>query len=61
MTWIDTLRAAIRDSGKSVYAIAKESGVPQSTVQQVMTGQEPRLGTAEKIAVVVGLKLSRKK
>ena len=60
MTWTSTLRSALLASGKSVHAIAKEAGVPQPTVHRfVCDGAEPKLGTAEKLAAVVGLKLCK--
>lgn len=60
-TWPDILRTAIRTSGKTTYAIAKESGVPVQTVDRIVDGQEPRLGTAERIAAVVGVVLRARK
>jgi len=60
MDWPATLRAAITNSGRTTYAIAKESGVPVQTVDRIVSGQEPRLSTAEKLAAVVGLELRRR-
>lgn len=59
MDWSDVLRDAIRDSGKTTYAIAQESQVPVQTVDRIMGGQEPKLCTAQKLGSVVGLTLTR--
>lgn len=62
MSWCEILRSAIRRSGKTTYAIAKESGVPQPTVHRLLEdGAEPKLGTAEKLAAVVGVSLVARK
>jgi plasmid maintenance system antidote protein VapI len=54
----DDLRDAIRASGKSLTAIAKESGVPQPMLTRFMNGQDLRLATADKLAKYFGLSLS---
>lgn len=56
-TWAEILRSAVRDSGRTTYAIAQESGVPVQTVDRFLAGAEPKLGTAERIAKIVGLDL----
>ncbi len=62
-SWADLLRSAVRSSGRTTYAIAQESGVPVQTVDRFLAGAEPKLGTAERIARIVGLDLrpSRKR
>ena len=57
MTISDDLRHAIRNSGKSVTAIAKESGVPQPMLTRFMNGQDLRLATVDKLAAQLGLTL----
>lgn len=46
----DDLRDAIRASGKSLTAIAKESGIPQPMLTRFVNGQDLRLATADKLA-----------
>lgn len=49
-TMSDQLRRAIRDSGLSVYAISKGSGVSQPVVARFSTGQRDiRMETADKL------------
>ena len=35
----DSLRAAIRDSGQTLYRVSKESGVPYATLHRFMAGK----------------------
>lgn len=56
-SWIARLRAAIAADGRTTYAIARASGVPVQTVDRIVAGQEPKLGTAEKLGRVVGVQL----
>lgn len=59
---VEALKAAIRESGKSQYAIAKESGVALAIVNRFMTGdRDLRLATAAKLCEVLGLELSKRK
>jgi hypothetical protein len=37
----DVVREAVRESGLSMYRIAKESGVPFSAIQRFVTDQRP--------------------
>ncbi len=55
----DQLRQAIRDSGLSLYRIAKDAGVPYSAVQDFATNEDRDIGLryAGPIAVVLGLSL----
>lgn len=57
----DQLRKAIRDSGHSANEIAKETGVPQTTISRFLRGEEMSIGRASKIAAYLGLELKRKK
>ena len=56
----EQLREAIRNSGLSVYRIAKDSGVPQQTLQRFMTHErDVRLAqTADKLASYFKLELA---
>ena len=54
-----TLRVAIRNSGKTVYRIALESGVSHPVILRFLSGERDiRLATAEKLAAALGLTLS---
>lgn len=54
----DTLREAIRSSGKSVYQLAKDSGVAHPIIFRFLSGERDiRLATADKLASVVGVKV----
>jgi plasmid maintenance system antidote protein VapI len=52
------LKTAIRDSGKTVYRIALESGVPHPSIFRFLSGERDiRLETADKLAATLGLRL----
>ena len=52
------LRQAIRESGMSVYRLAKLSGVPQPVLSRFMNGTRGiTLATTSKLASVLGLEL----
>ena len=54
----EQLRAAIRKSGMTRYAIAKAAKMPQSQVGRVASGEsDPTIGTAERIARAIGVKI----
>jgi DNA-binding phage protein len=54
----ETLKQAIRASGKSVYQIASASGVSQIVVSRFLSGERDiRMATADKLAEALGLKL----
>jgi DNA-binding phage protein len=54
----ETLKLAIRASGKSVYQIASDSGVSQIVVSRFLSGERDiRMATADKLAGALGLKL----
>lgn len=55
----DTLRDAIRKSGKSANQLAAETGVPQPTITRFLAGADMKLSTAERLATHLGLKLKR--
>jgi plasmid maintenance system antidote protein VapI len=55
----EQLREAIRNHG-SIYAVARDSGVPQSMVQRFVTGRRGlRLETAARLAEFFGMRLTR--
>lgn len=60
MTISEQLREAIRNSGLSVYRIAKDSGVPQQTLQRFMTHERDiRMAqTADRLATYFKLELA---
>lgn len=51
------IRAAIASSGKSQYAISKESGVPQQMINRLMNGKAASIETAGKLSFFLGLEL----
>jgi transcriptional regulator with XRE-family HTH domain len=54
-----TLRRAIRDSGKTLYRVAKDSGVPYATLHRFMNGRtEVSLGSLDKLCAYLGLTLT---
>jgi transcriptional regulator with XRE-family HTH domain len=54
----EKLRAAIRESGKTIYRVAVESGVAHPVILRFMSGERDiRLETAEKLAASLGLAL----
>jgi DNA-binding phage protein len=58
ITLPERLRATIRNSGKPVYQIARESGVAHPVIFRFLTGERDiRLETAEKLAAALGLRL----
>ncbi len=54
------LRTAIKDAGKSIYRVAKDSGVAHPVILRFMSGERDiRLETAEKLAESLGLELTQ--
>lgn len=52
------MRKAIRDSGLSLYALAKQADIGVAPIQRFMAGEHGMtLTTAEKLASIVGVKL----
>lgn len=61
-TLSDQLRDAIRNSGLSILAVAKISGVPESVLNRFMRGERDlRLQTAEKVAAAFRMRLTKPK
>ena len=54
------LLAAINDSGLSVYAIAKATGVRQQVLQRFVAGDRDniRIDTADKLATFFGMRFT---
>jgi hypothetical protein len=57
----DVLLKAIRDSGKTPYAIAKLAKLEPDILNRFMHGRDIRISTASKIADVLGLELTKRK
>jgi hypothetical protein len=57
----DHLRAAARDSGLSVYALAHQARVDQSTLNKFLNGDRPnlRLDVADRLFRLLGLRVTR--
>lgn len=56
----EQLRAALRAAeraGTTRYRLSQISGLQQSQLQRIGEGQEPRLGTAERLAAALGKRL----
>ena len=53
----DQLRTAIKESGLSATALAKECGIPQPMLTRFINGLDVRLATADKLAEHFGLEL----
>ncbi len=52
------IRAAIEKSGKSVYQIAKETGVAHPVILRFLSGERDiRLATADRLATWLGLEV----
>lgn len=54
----EKLRSAIIASGESANAIAKATGVEQTTISRFLKGKDMGIHRASKIAAYLGLKLS---
>lgn len=56
----EKLKTGIRRSGKTVYRLAKESGVAHPIILRFLSGERDiRLKTAEKLAATLGMKLEK--
>jgi plasmid maintenance system antidote protein VapI len=54
----DVLKEGIHRSGKTLYRLARESGVSQPIIYRFVSGERDiRLETADKLAAALGLKL----
>ena len=61
-TMAEQLRKAIQDSGKTVNAIAVESGIPQPVLHRFASGdRDLKLATAQKLVEYFGLELRPRK
>ena len=59
-TMSDTLRRTIRDSGLTIYRIAKDTGVSQASLLRFMRGERSlRLDIADGLAEFFGLRLTK--
>jgi hypothetical protein len=55
----ETLKDAIRQDSRSVYQIAKESGISQIVITRFLSGERDiRMATADKLARVLNLQLT---
>lgn len=54
----EQLRKAIRASGQSANAIAKATGVPQTTLSRFLRGEDMSMSRGAKIAAYLGLRLT---
>ena len=60
-TIADQLRKAVRDSGKTVNAIASDSGIPQPVLFRFVSGERDlTLATGEKLARYFDLELRKR-
>ena len=58
----ESLRTAIRNSGQTIYAVSKGSGVANPITLRFMSGERDiRFETAEKLCAYLGLKLVKDK
>ena len=61
-TMSDILRRAIRDSGKALIAIERETGVQRMSISRFLRGDTSLyLDKAEKLAAYFGLALTKKR
>jgi len=55
----DTLKKAIQQSGQTHYSLAQQAGIRPQMIDYFMRGERSlRLETADKLASVLGLKLT---
>jgi predicted transcriptional regulator len=59
--WAMIFRRAIASDERTMYAIAKQAGIPQSMLLRFMAGKSIGLATAEKLGRVLGLELTAAK
>lgn len=57
---LDTIKKAIKKSGKTRYQIAKETGVNESQLCKIMQGTDLRCATADILCEYLGLELIKK-
>lgn len=59
MSLTDQLHKAIRESGLSLYAIAKATNTPYAAIHGFANGhRDIKLGTADRLAELFGMKLT---
>lgn len=56
--WCAVLQKLIKDSTLTTYGLARASGVPVQTIDRILAGAEPKLGTVERLSKVLGLQLA---
>jgi ribosome-binding protein aMBF1 (putative translation factor) len=57
-SWNDRIRAAVRASGLSLYALARDSGLRVAPLQRFMGGEHGMtIDSAEKLGGLIGLDL----
>jgi hypothetical protein len=55
----ESLKQAIRDSGRSVYQISKDSGIAQIVIARFLSGERDiRMATADKLARSLKMQLT---
>jgi len=55
---LDRLRQAIRESGKTRYRLAEDSGIAESALSRLMSGERGlSIETADKLAETLGLEI----
>lgn len=60
--WSTKLRSAAKASGKTYYALAKESGVGMTAMRSFFVDRRPlTIANAAKLAAVVGLELRERR
>lgn len=60
-TLATAIRAAIKRSGKTRYALAKETDVPESALSRFMAGADMQLDYASRLTAALGLELRSKR
>lgn len=55
----DSLKQAIRDSGRSMYELSKDSGIAQIVIARFLSGERDiRMATADKLARTLNMQLT---
>ena len=57
----EALRAAIIASGLSANELAKQTGVPQTTLSRFMRGNDMSMARGSRIAAYLGLELKKRR
>ncbi|HHH76271.1 MAG TPA: hypothetical protein ENL03_04535 [Phycisphaerae bacterium] len=61
-TITETLKIAVRDSGESLYAICKATGLNEDSLSRFMRGRQSlRLDLADKLATHLGIECRQSK